>query len=149
MKTFTITSLAFSILLFAPPVCAEDIGQIKKSVGAVSINRSGKDIPAAPGTRVHTADTIVTGTDGSVGVMLSDDSLLSAGPNSRLDLSQYGFNTTTHQGHLNARLHGGTLSMVSGKLAKQSPDAVRITTPTAVLAVRGTEFFVEVDALAK
>lgn len=131
--------------MLAPPVWAENIGQIKKASGTVSIERAGLSSPAIVGARLQASDTIVTGKDGSIGITLSDDSLLSAGPNSRLDLSQYSFDSTTHQGRFDAKLHRGTLSMVSGKLTKQSPDAVRVMTPTSVLAVRGTEFFVQVD----
>jgi hypothetical protein len=39
-------------------------------------------------------------------------------------------------------LKRGTLAVVSGKLAKQSPDAMKVRTPAAVLGVRGTEFLV-------
>ena len=36
--------------------------------------------------------------------------------------------------------------MVSGRIAKQSPDAMTVRTPVAILGVRGTEFVVSVDA---
>ena len=36
----------------------------------------------------------------------------------------------------------GTLSVVSGKLAKRSPDAMTVRTPSTILGVRGTEFVV-------
>jgi hypothetical protein len=90
------------------------------------------------------ADTLKTGAGSSVGVTLLDNTLLSAGPNSVLVIERFAFNSTTHQGQLDAGLKRGTLSMVSGKLAKQSPDAVRVITPTAVLGARGTEFHVQV-----
>lgn len=137
------------ILALSAPLAAEEIGQIKKASGTVSIDRGGKSTPAVVGIRLHAADTIVTGGDGAIGIALTDNSLLSAGPNSRLDLSHYRFDTTTHEGRFDATLHKGTLSMISGKLTKQSPDAVKVITPTSVLAVRGTEFFVEVDGSAK
>jgi len=34
---------------------------------------------------------------------------------------------------------------VSGKMVKQSPDAMRVRTPATVMAVRGTEFVVKLD----
>ena len=145
MNRVLITTLAL-LTLGVGKATAEDIGQIKKSTGSVVLERAAKAMPAPAGTRVQVGDTVVTGADGSVGITLSDNSLLSAGPNSRLDLARYAFDTTTHQGNFDANLRKGTLSMVSGKLAKQSPDAVRVITPSSVLAVRGTEFFVKVDA---
>jgi hypothetical protein len=85
---------------------------------------------------------VTTGTDGSVGITLLDNSLLSAGPNSALSIDKFAFDSTTHQGGFEASLRKGTLAVVSGKIAKQSPDAMKVKTPAAVLGVRGTEFLV-------
>ena len=71
-----------------------------------------------------------------------DDSRLSAGPNSTLAINRFRFNQNTHAGTMDTTLKRGTLSVVSGKLAKQSPDAVTVRTPSTILGVRGTEFVV-------
>jgi len=42
-------------------------------------------------------------------------------------------------------LKRGSLSVVSGRIAKQSPDAMTLRTPSVTLGVRGTEFAVSVD----
>jgi len=34
--------------------------------------------------------------------------------------------------------------VISGRIAKQSPDAMTVRTPSAILGVRGTEFLVKV-----
>jgi len=144
-KEFVAGMLVMAVLLAALPArAAEDAGQIKVLNGTVSLEREGRSLPAAIGTRVLQSDTLRTGAGSSVGVSLLDNTLLSAGPNSVLVIERYAFNSTTHQGRLDAGLRRGTLSMVSGKLAKQSPDAVRVITPTAVLGARGTEFHVQV-----
>jgi hypothetical protein len=75
---------------------------------------------------------------------MTDNSLLSAGPNSVLVLDRYEFDSTTDRGRFDASLRRGTLAVVSGRLAKQSPDAMTLTTPSAILGVRGTEFVVTV-----
>jgi hypothetical protein len=36
--------------------------------------------------------------------------------------------------------------VVSGKMVKQSPEAMRVRTPASIMGVRGTEFLVRVDA---
>ena len=124
---------------------AIDIGQIKVSRGDVAIERGGQTVPGAVGARLQTSDVIKTGTDGSVGITMSDNSLLSAGPNSVLSLDKYAFDATTNQGQFDSSLRKGSLSVVSGRIAKQSPDAMTVRTPTAILGVRGTEFAVSVD----
>ena len=139
-------ALSLSILLFGiSPVAAVDIGQVKVVKGTVTVERSGQAVPAEAGTRLQTSDVVRTGNDGSVGITMTDNSLLSAGPNSVLALDRYDFDSTTNQGHFDASLRRGTLAVVSGRLAKQSPDAMTLHTPTAVLGVRGTEFVVSIQ----
>ena len=139
-------ALSLSILLFGiSPVAAVDIGQVKVVKGTVTVERSGQAVPAEAGTRLQTSDVVRTGSDGSVGITMTDNSLLSAGPNSVLALDRYDFDSTTNQGRFDASLRRGTLAVVSGRLAKQSPDAMTLHTPTAVLGVRGTEFVVSVQ----
>jgi hypothetical protein len=119
-----------------------DIGQIKVSKGSVSIERAGQSLPGDAGTRLQASDVVKTGADGSVGITMTDNSLLSAGPNSMLALDRYEFDSTTSAGRFDASLQRGTLAVVSGRLAKQSPDAMTVRTPSAILGVRGTEFVV-------
>jgi hypothetical protein len=78
-----------------------------------------------------------------VGITLRDNTVLSAGPNSTLALEKFAFDPTTHAGAIDATLKRGTLSVISGKIAKASPDAVTFRTPTTTLGVRGTEFVIE------
>jgi hypothetical protein len=124
---------------------AADIGQVKVSRGQVTIDRGGQSLPAQMGARLQTSDVVRTGSDGAVGITMTDNSLLSAGPNSVLALDRYDFDSTTNQGRFDASLRRGTLAVVSGRLAKQSPDAMTLYTPSAILGVRGTEFVVSVQ----
>ena len=124
---------------------ATDIGQVKIAKGQVTIERQGKSMPAAVGARLQVADIVKTGVDGSVGITMDDDSLLSAGPNSALSLDNYAFDSTTNQGRLDTSLNKGTLSVISGRIAKQMPDAMTVRTPNAILGVRGTEFVVSAN----
>ena len=138
-------SVLLVALALAMPASAAEIGQIKTSKGQVTVQREGKSLPGAVGTRVQTADTIRTGADGSVGITMDDDSLLSVGPNSVLSLDRYAFDPTTNRGRFDASLNKGTLAIISGRIAKQSADAMTVRTPTAVLGVRGTEFVVSAE----
>ena len=122
-----------------------EIGQIKVAKGQVSVERKGQAQVARVGMLLEPADILKTGSDGSVGITMRDNSLLSAGPNSILSLERFEFDATTSQGRFDARLRRGTLAVVSGRIAKQSPDAMTVRTPSAVLGVRGTEFVVATD----
>ncbi len=133
------------VCCFAMSAAAADIGQIKISKGSVTVLRAAQSLPGAVGVRLQASDVITTGADGSVGITMSDDSLLSAGPNSTLSLDRFAFDATTHRGQFDASLRKGSLSVISGRIAKQSPDAMTLYTPSAILRVRGTEFVVSVD----
>jgi hypothetical protein len=128
--------------LLALTAQAVDIGQVKVSKGNVTIQRAGQSLRGDPGMRLQGSDVVTTGEDGSVGITMTDNSLLSAGPNSVLVLDRYEFDSTTNEGHFDASLRQGTLAVVSGRLAKQSPDAMTLRTPSAILGVRGTTFVV-------
>lgn len=119
-------------------------GTVKTTQGAVTVERAGARIPVAVGAPVFAADKLHTGADGSVGITLRDHTLLSAGPNTVLTLDRFAFDQTTYAGGMRATVGRGTLSVVTGKLAKQAPESVEFRTPAAILGVRGTEFAIEV-----
>ncbi len=123
---------------------ADDAGTVKSVKGSVSIGRGAQQLAVAAGDKVFAADRIVTGADSAVGITLRDNTLLSAGPNSVLNLDKFAFDPTTHAGTVDATIKRGTLGVISGKIAKTSPESVRFRTPTVTLGVRGTEFVVEV-----
>jgi hypothetical protein len=137
----------FALALGLAPIAslAVDIAQFKVAKGNVYLERGGKRFAASVGTHLQATDTVVTGADGAAGITFIDNSLLSVGPNSILQIERYTFNSTTHEGFFDTTLSKGTLSMVSGKIAKQSPDAVKVRTPSSILGVRGTEFLVRVS----
>jgi hypothetical protein len=137
-----LTVLATALVgLAASAAVAQDVGRVKTVKGTVHIEREGKRQPAQVGTSVQLADTLVTGPDGAVGLTLADDTLLSAGPNSVLAIERFVYDGVK-PGTLEAALTKGTLAVVSGRIAKQAPDAMRVKTPVAILGVRGTEFVV-------
>ena len=132
-------------LAAAVPAIAADVGQVKVARGAVTLQRGGEKIAARVGTPVQLADVVVTGADGSAGITFTDNSLVSVGPNSVFAIDKYRFDTTTHAGEFEGNLRQGRLAAVSGKMVKQSPESMKIRTPSAIMGVRGTEFVVQVD----
>ena len=138
-------TIAAVLLGFASLSMAADAGQIKTSSGTVYLERSGKRLPASVGTAVQEADRVVTGADGSAGITFTDNSLLSVGPNTVLEIQKYQFDSTTHAGQFDANLKKGTLAVISGRMVKQSPESMRVRTPSSIMGVRGTEFVVKVD----
>lgn len=141
-KAGLLAMLALALPLVAS--AAERAGTIKIAKGGAIIEREGKQLPATAGAPVMGSDRIVTAADGSVGITLLDDTLLSVGPKSAIALDKFSFDPATHNGALSASVKRGTLAVISGKLAKKTPGTVQFTTPGAILGVRGTEFVIDV-----
>jgi hypothetical protein len=137
-------SLAVVLFSISAAALAADAGEIKVVRGSAHVERGAERLPAKVGMPVQEADRVVTGIDGTVGITFADNSLLSIGPSSNFAIDRYVFDTTTHAGKFDSTLSKGTLAVVSGKMVKQSPDAMQVRTPSAIMGVRGTEFVVKV-----
>jgi hypothetical protein len=150
MRDIISKNLLFGVALFLALIpytarAADPIGQVKTADGPVTVERSGAGQPIAVGDHVFQSDTVVTGAGGSVGITFVDNSMMSLGPDSRLALDKFQFDTTTHDGVFDSSLQKGTLAVKSGQIVKQTPEAMHIKTPAALLGVRGTEFVVRAD----
>ncbi len=130
-------------LPFSLAWAADEAGIVKTSKGQVTVERAGQRLAAPVGSRIFASDRVLTGGDGSVGITLRDNTILSAGPNSTVDLNKFAFDSTTHAGAIDATVRRGTLSVMSGKIAKATPDAVSFSAPGMTLGVRGTSFVID------
>ncbi|MGJ7500411.1 FecR family protein [Variovorax sp. ZT5P49] len=109
------------------------------------LNGAGTTRAASPGDALGAVDRIVTGPDSSASVVLRDDTTLVVGPSSRLDLKEFHFDGTTHEGGMLVSLLRGSMRMITGLIGKTNPDAVRVETQTATIGIRGTDFIVQAD----
>ena len=135
------------LLPIAGPVSAADetIGSVKNISGDVSIARDGQNTPVKPGYKLHSGDTLVTGPDGRLGVILRDDSLVSLGPSSRVAIEKFVFAPAEGKLGLTARILRGTMAYVSGLIGRLAPESATFVTPVATIGVRGTHFAVQVS----
>lgn len=144
-RIYAWSALFAGLLIGSATWAANEIGQIKIVSGQVFLTRNNVQQPAKVGELLEESDLLSTGANGSVGVTFIDNSRLSAGPNSRIELKQFRFNPTTQEGEFVTNVQRGTLAVVSGQIAKRSPEAMKVTTPTTILGVRGTTFAVKVS----
>jgi hypothetical protein len=136
------------ILGAATPVVAQQpspAGHIKTSSGAAYIVRNNASVAARPGAAVFETDTLRTGTDGSVGLTLKDDTRLSLGPDSEVRLERYVYAPGTGGFAMVLKFARGVAAYVSGRMAKLAPDSIRLETPSAIVGVRGTTVAIRVE----
>jgi len=132
------------VLILAPSVLwAQNMMTVSDVVGPVEIKTSSSRtfVPISASVRqVSAGDQIRTGDGGAIMLHLADGSYLNVTPNS----------TVTIQDTWNSGLHGianvlaGKIRFYIEKLGGQ-PNPVRVQTPTALIAVRGTTFDVTFD----
>jgi hypothetical protein len=127
-----------------PAFGSERSGTFKNIEGDVKVIRGTQSLPALPGGAVQEADRVVTGRNSAAAVTLRDGTVVSVGPNSSLNLTHFAFDNTTQNGTLLLSLLQGTMRMVTGLMGKTNPELIKVTTPTSVVGVRGTDFIVEV-----
>uniref|UniRef100_A0A7C4RSR7 FecR protein domain-containing protein n=1 Tax=Desulfatirhabdium butyrativorans TaxID=340467 RepID=A0A7C4RSR7_9BACT len=126
-------------------VHAETIGVVQIASGPCSLIRDGQASGIQIGLKLQENDVLETGAEGTLGIVLRDDTLLSIGPNSRFVLDRFAFSPADEQLGLAARLNRGIMMMVSGQIARMAPESVRIETPMALLGIRGTRFAIKVS----
>ena len=129
------TTVSASVSAQAP---AAEAGRIKVSSGAAFIIRGGAQVPAQAGQVVFEADSLRTGPDGRLGVTLKDDTRISLGPASEVRVDKFVYAPAEARIGLVLKVVRGVMAYVSGRIAKLSPDAIRLETPAAVVGVRGT-----------
>ena len=139
-KTLSLMVLA---ALSAGPAQAQ-IARVKTTVGPAAIQRGATRLPAAPGLALRSGDRIVTGKNGRLSLSFVDNTRFAVGPNSDIAVNQFDYDRTRQRGAFVTQVNRGSLAVVSGKIAKSGPDAMKVRTPNSLLGVRGTRFIVEV-----
>ena len=119
------------------------IGSITEFSGAASIKRGKDTIAVQKGTTVEQNDKIET-KNGKLKIVFKDDTQVTVTEHSSLVIDDFVYDPKSGKGNLGMKATGGTVRYVSGALAKD-PKQVKINTPTAAIAVRGTDFVMSVN----
>lgn len=142
-----LVALLLGIVLWTSPVhaVASVAGFVKTLEGNGQVLRDNAARPAAIGDVLQVGDTVTTGEQSTLGIMLEDDTALSLGPNSRLELNDFAFAPKDELFSVAIRLLKGSFAYMSGVIGRLAPEKVRIETPDAVIAIHGTHFVVKVE----
>lgn len=122
------------------------IGTVSETKGtSCEIQRGKNKLPGNKGADIESMDTYITG--GCVSsITFKDDTKVRVTENSRLLIDDFVFDPKkSSSGKLALKVAMGTVRYASGQVAKNNPQAVDIKTPTATIAVRGTDFNMTVD----
>jgi hypothetical protein len=119
-----------------------EIGSVTEASGTAIIKRGKDTIQIAKGTEIKINDKIET-KNGKVKIVFKDDTNVTVTESSSLVIDDFVYDPKSGAGKLGLKAAAGTVRYVSGSIAKD-PKNVKINTPTAAIAVRGTDFVMAV-----
>lgn len=93
-------------------------------------------------------DTITTARS-RVTLSFEDKTTVKITEQSKLVIDDFVYDSSKGTGKLAVRVALGTARYASGQIAKNNPQSVSVKTPTATVAVRGTDFSMVVDELGR
>ena len=122
------------------------IGEVTLHEGNAAIDRQDgeKGIVVEKDLDIFSYDTVKTG-NGKVGIEFVDDTRVDVTQHSKLLIDDFVYDPNTKTGKLSLKATLGTVRYASGQIAKNSATNVKITTPTATIGVRGTDFTMTID----
>jgi len=138
--------LLLALLLTLTSPSWAGIGTVSENKGtACEVERNKKKMPGTKGAEIESMDTYTTGACVS-NITFKDDTKVKVTENSRLLIDDFVFDPKkSDAGKLALKVGMGTVRYASGQIAKNNPQQVNIKTPTATVAVRGTDFTMTVD----
>lgn len=126
-------------------LAAEKAGLLKNASGDVQIQREGNVIKGTQGIDLLAKDVLITGEKSYAGIIFTDGTLFTIGPDTHFTLKTYRFEPKNNIYDFSMYLESGTGLYQSGKISKLAPEAVSLSTPKATVGIRGTRFIIKVE----
>jgi hypothetical protein len=131
--------------MFASAALADGrIGVVKTYEPKAFVIREGNEIQLSIGSEIFQGDTIMTDSDGAVGIIFKDGAVLTLGPSGKLIIEDFLFQPEVKKVSFLSRVTKGSVAFLSGAIGRISPGSVQFKTPTATLGLRGTKILIEV-----
>ena len=136
-------------VLIAPLSATASIGSVTEQVGQeAKISRDKDTITVGKGTGINMNDVITT-SKAKLGLTFEDNTKVAITQQSKLVIDDFVYDPNSGTGKLAMNVAMGTVRYASGAIAKNSRENVRLRTPTATIAVRGTDFTMTVDEIGR
>jgi hypothetical protein len=124
------------------------VGTVTEQTGPTEIVRNKKSIPSSLNTGVEMNDAVSTARAKAT-LTFEDKTTVKLTEHSKIIIDDFVYDPKKGAGKLGMKMALGTARYASGQIAKNNPQQVAIKTPTASIAVRGTDFSMTVDELGR
>ncbi len=148
MQSLLATVLITTLLLLSPINSIAGVGKVTEQTGPTEIIRDKKSISASLNTGVEMNDTVSTAR-AKAELTFEDKTTVKLTEHSKMVIDDFVYDPKKGSGKLALNMALGTARYASGQIAKNNPQQVAIKTPTASIAVRGTDFSMTVDELGR
>ncbi len=148
MQLSPATVLITTLLLLSPINSQAGVGKVTEQTGPTEILRDKKSIPSSLNTGVEMKDTVSTA-KARAELTFEDKTTVKLTEHSKMVIDDFVYDPKKGSGKLALNMALGTARYASGQIAKNNPQQVAIKTPTASIAVRGTDFSMTVDELGR
>jgi len=146
-----ISALILLALLYAVPVSAadvstntgEDIGTVITLAPGAFALRDGNTLSLALHDGIRASDTLKTDAGGRVKILFSDDTSVSLGPNTVMEMREYA--DAGSKSAFSVHVPQGMIRAITGKIVEQNPGGFKMTSPEATVGIRGTIVTLHVD----
>ncbi len=130
---FLIYLLFFSSFLFA------EIGKISAIIGDANISRDGQKYKVTLGKILKEKDIIVTSDNSKLQIIFNDNTIVTLGKNSSLDISEYVYDTNNPKNSkTDLNFFRGAFKTITGNIGKINKEKFKLRTKAASIGIRGT-----------
>lgn len=138
-RTLAAATLAAGALPAAWAHAAELAGVSAAVRGSVELARAQQAARAVDsGEQIFLADALRSGRDSGMQVLLLDETVFTLGADSEVVIDEFVYDPGTGQGKLDAEIVRGVFRFVSGRIARERPEDVRLRLPSGTIGIRGT-----------
>ena len=141
-------AISTTLILLNPTNTFAAVGKVTELTGPAEIVRNKKSTESKLNSPVEMNDTIVTAKARAT-LTFEDNTNVKITEQSKLVIDDFVYDAKKGSGKLAINMALGTARYASGQIAKNNPQQVAIKTPTATIAVRGTDFSMTVDELGR
>jgi hypothetical protein len=138
-----------SLIWLIPSIALAEVGSVTEFRGnPAEAQRESERLTVEMGFGIEMLDQLITANT-RLGLTFSDGTRVEITEQSQLTVDDFVYDPNTGAGRMSMNVALGTVQMASGRLARTSRENVNITTPTASITVRGTDFSMTVDELGR
>lgn len=136
--------LAVTGLIYATHLAAQQVGVLATANPTIRIESSYVDITSASvGDPIHEGDTISTGAAASTQIIFSDQTVLSLGPNTEIEITSFVYSSSASADNMALTLLRGVCRIIGGFVTSDNPASIRST--SGIVGIRGSTAIIRVD----